>query len=263
MSSNMGYSDCIWNSVKTLKQTQSADAAISTFRAALAAIGSSHILITGVPLPQKKLSGLIQFCDWPHFVNRQNYKPDSSDLIIQKAIDWPTPFILREQFYHSSGLATAAGLPGNNLQILVIPAIANNYYQGVVVTTFKQGLGFKNIDSEIGLTEFDKSILSCLVSGLFIKLAEFERLPTKREGQLTNREKEVVSLSALGKKSDEIGKILNISNRTVIAHIQNASVKLHAANRTECVLQAIRYNQIGPGAGLGFYQIETEIYKIT
>lgn len=256
----MRNSDSILEAIKTIEEAQTKEKAISALKEALSVIGSEHILVTGIPMPQKKLNGLVILCEWPHVCTNKNYIADPSDLIIQKAIDWPAPFILREKFYHLSGLAAAVGLPRDNLEILIIPAITNFFYQGVIVTTFKRTPDFEGEKSEKSMSKFEQSALSCLTSAFFLKLNELQALDLKRDGELTKREQEVLSLSALGKTADEISDILKISNRTVVAHIQNASIKLNAANRTECVLQAIRYNQIGPGAGLGFYQLETEIY---
>jgi two-component system, NarL family, response regulator LiaR len=54
------------------------------------------------------------------------------------------------------------------------------------------------------------------------------------------REIEVLKLAAKGMRNKEIAKELNISERTVQAHLSNIFSKLEVDSRTEAVLQALR-----------------------
>lgn len=64
-----------------------------------------------------------------------------------------------------------------------------------------------------------------------------ERAP---DGQimLTNREAEVLRWSADGKTASEVGEIMNIAERTVNFHVNNALEKLGACNKTAGVIKA-------------------------
>jgi len=57
---------------------------------------------------------------------------------------------------------------------------------------------------------------------------------------LTKREREVLQWAAAGKSAWEIGEILGIAKRTVDEHVQRASRKLNAINRTQAVATALR-----------------------
>ncbi|HYA05872.1 MAG TPA: helix-turn-helix transcriptional regulator [Xanthobacteraceae bacterium] len=57
---------------------------------------------------------------------------------------------------------------------------------------------------------------------------------------LTAREIEVLRWVANGKSAWEIGKILNITKRTVDEHVQRAVRKLGAVNRTHAVAITLR-----------------------
>ena len=57
---------------------------------------------------------------------------------------------------------------------------------------------------------------------------------------LTAREREVLTWAAHGKTAWEIGKILAIAERTVNEHVQTATHKLGAVNRTHAVAIALR-----------------------
>ena len=78
----------------------------------------------------------------------------------------------------------------------------------------------------------------------FERLFALNYLRPERPGELSGRERKVVELSATGMTASEIAQILAISQRTVHAHLQNASDKLRALNKTHTVVEALRYGQI-------------------
>jgi LuxR family transcriptional regulator, quorum-sensing system regulator BjaR1 len=61
---------------------------------------------------------------------------------------------------------------------------------------------------------------------------------------LSKREREALSWAAAGKSTWEISMILGISEATVTFHIQRATAKLQAVNRTHAVVNAIRAGEI-------------------
>jgi len=64
--------------------------------------------------------------------------------------------------------------------------------------------------------------------------------------KLTKRELECLQSAADGKTNSEIGKILGVTKRTVIFHLQNAAGKLNTANRYHTVAQAISNGLVKP-----------------
>jgi LuxR family transcriptional activator of conjugal transfer of Ti plasmids len=62
---------------------------------------------------------------------------------------------------------------------------------------------------------------------------------------LSEREKVCLLWTARGKSSWEIGRILGISENTVIFHIKNAMKKLGTKNRTLAAVKAIQLGFIG------------------
>ncbi len=61
---------------------------------------------------------------------------------------------------------------------------------------------------------------------------------------LTKREEEVFSLLVQNKTTKEIGKILNISEKTVRNHISNAMQKLGVKGRAQAVVELIKMGNI-------------------
>ena len=63
---------------------------------------------------------------------------------------------------------------------------------------------------------------------------------------LNEREVETLTWAARGKTSAEIAKILGLTKRTVDFHIDNARIKLGAANRIQAAIKAASGNLIDP-----------------
>ena len=61
---------------------------------------------------------------------------------------------------------------------------------------------------------------------------------------LTNREREVLSLLAQGLNTNEIARSLSISSSTVRNHIRNILQKLHVHNRLEAVVFALKHGLV-------------------
>lgn len=73
----------------------------------------------------------------------------------------------------------------------------------------------------------------------------------KPAGELSDREKACLSWAAIGKSSWEIGRILCISENTVIFHIKNAMRKLGANSRTLAAFKAVELGLIEPASEPG------------
>jgi two-component system response regulator NreC len=72
-------------------------------------------------------------------------------------------------------------------------------------------------------------------------IAGFRQRPSeKRRPKLSPREREVLQLIAAGKSRQEIGKILNISVRTLDTHRTNILLKLECKSTAELVHYAVR-----------------------
>lgn len=71
-------------------------------------------------------------------------------------------------------------------------------------------------------------------------------LLAKINADLTKREKECLLWTTEGKTSWEISRILNISERTVVFHLNNAVRKLNVCNKQHAVARAISLGHITP-----------------
>ncbi len=115
----------------------------------------------------------------------------------------------------------------------------------VVVPVFKQshvvgGLGFHFSD---GPASADAGFVAGLVAPTLFEQADTLAPPQERsagQNPLTPRELECLIWSADGKTSWEISEILEVSERTVNAHLGRAIRKLGVVSRTQAVAEAIR-----------------------
>ena len=138
-----------------------------------------------------------------------------------------------EDVAERSGLYRAASAQGADT-VVCVPVRAFLPFQGVVL-----GAG-----RTISLDRLSLLALECLCEDAFRRLLALRAVTPERPGDLSGRERRVVALSAEGKTASDIAKILAISQRTVHAHLQNASDKLRAHNKTQTVVEALRYGQI-------------------
>ena len=71
-------------------------------------------------------------------------------------------------------------------------------------------------------------------------------VPVPSAGELSEREIEVLTLVARGRTSAQIARELHMVKRTVDFHVNNARVKMRAANRTEAATRAVAAQLIEP-----------------
>ena len=72
--------------------------------------------------------------------------------------------------------------------------------------------------------------------------------PRPEKSDLNERECQVLTWVAAGKKTSEIASIMPISERTVIFHLTNARRKLGAANSRHAISKALSLGLIDPSA---------------
>jgi len=76
------------------------------------------------------------------------------------------------------------------------------------------------------------------------KLRQVSAKPVKADSPLTERERECLIWTSVGKTSVEIAQILNLSEHTVNHYLNNAARKFDAVNRTQAVAHGLRFGFI-------------------
>lgn len=212
---------------------------LETFVDTIAAAGGTQLLITGIPLPNSDIRPLLLKMDWPDAWAARYLKgamwrsdpmlvPSQGDQVCVRASHILASENLSPEARGHLMQSAEAGLVGQISFSFQRPGA----YQLAVVASFDTP-----DDDTLAVL---RAVLSRLVDRLWEISPEF----LARPGQLTSRERQIVAETALGKTSAEIAEELDISARTVFAHLTAAGVKLGAGNKTSTVVEAIRYAQI-------------------
>jgi LuxR family quorum sensing-dependent transcriptional regulator len=200
-------------------------------------LGADHFLATGLPLPGRPLEPLVLRLNWGEVrADRGGTAPlTPNDPLIQmafrarRAASWAhSP---EHPLVADSVLVSELGASS---RVVTLPICAFLPYQAVVMVAGRE------VESD------PKTLIAAdyLCVEAFRRLFALNYLRPERPGELSARERKVVELSASGKTANQIADILEISQRTVHAHLQNASEKLRAHNKTHTVVEALRYGQI-------------------
>ena len=239
----------LWGRVQPAPATTntilSPDALLKQFAQECRSFGVEHFIAAGLPLPGRDLGKLVLFQQWGNeeLTRAQLSQIKGDDVLMRRiaVLKKPTLWCLSENM--------------------------NNWLQDSVLIKFLRAASLSpdNWRNVVGMHihEFDQLQLFICLSGVNITIPEKDLIEMKinlhrqlsslhanrpilcnRPGELSSREKMVLGLTAEGKTAGDIAHELKISQRTVHAHLQNASEKLQAANKTQTVVEAIRYGQI-------------------
>lgn len=237
----------IFTEAVLLSTVREADRVLDLFEQGLRRLGASHVLITGLPLPRRSLSKLILRIVWPDRRNGGHVIDiGPADPLLGWCLSSRRPLVIRgghlEAYApglngHGAGgivseLLAAAG--GEEANMIAVPIHDLRPYQGCVVIAGR--------DLRCGPAALAGLEYFCIRA--FQSLVALGRLELQRPGDLSERERHVLQLTAIGKTASEIAELLTISQRTVHAHLQNAGDKMNASNKTHTVAEALRYGQI-------------------
>jgi DNA-binding NarL/FixJ family response regulator len=83
-----------------------------------------------------------------------------------------------------------------------------------------------------------EAVFGPAVAGRMARLFALSRRPQEEFPELTEREREVLSLLARGRGNAQIARELGISDKTVRNHVSNVLTKLQAADRADAIVRA-------------------------
>ena len=232
----MGSADDILKEALNIQSQITLNSTIAVVERQLVQRGATHILVCGLPMPGRAVDPLLIHIKWGDVRTDIGslYSIPSGDPIINRCRDNPAPFLvegadlpLQSELVASTGYGTAG-------RLVAFPCHRVPHYQGTVIVMGRQ----------LDFTQTDLIAFDFLIGNMFLRLKSLDTLSDGRPGELSARERSVVALTAFGHTAHEIAGLLDISQRTVHAHLQNAADKLKAANKTQTVVEALRYAQI-------------------
>ncbi|HOV04293.1 MAG TPA: LuxR C-terminal-related transcriptional regulator [Hyphomicrobiales bacterium] len=205
------------------------DRMVGTFRS----WGAEYYLVGGLPLPGRRLDPLVLCDNWPD----GPVEPEWSDPLLRTCLRSFRPFVWsRGTMAAKADHSALFGALGNldTASIWAIPIHTLSPYQACVL------LGGHGMATDMA----DMHVRCYVCERAFDHLVAVGHVEMHRPGELSARERSVIELAAQGRTANDIAEALQISQRTVHAHLHNASEKLSASNKTQTVVEAIRYSQI-------------------
>ena len=121
---------------------------------------------------------------------------------------------------------------------------------GLAASYIRQGGDsyFVSVAKEEFIQNYDPALLSSfyLLSSYLVTVYENEEKASKITTRLTDKEKNIINLAAIGKADLDIATLSNISVNTVRYHWKNIFKKLETNNRVFAVIKAINSGLITP-----------------
>lgn len=167
----------------------------------------------------------------------------------------PDVAVLDIQMPEASGIEVTRWVRANKLQvgILILSAYDDDPYVMAVLQAGANGYVLKTASPEelvqavrdvhAGKSALDAAVTKKLMSHLF------HPPETQAVEALTERELDVLQLTARGYTNKAIGVQLGISDRTVQGHLAHIFAKLQANSRTEAVMRGVAQGWISQSAG--------------
>lgn len=217
------------------RETHTSEQILDALEGCFGFLQPTHFLVTGVPMPGRPLEPLVLRRRWGGRWPEEAINAD--DALFRDGIALRGPIAVSDSTEDSlaGSIACRSMIADGVVNMIWVPVNAFQPYQAMVVVGHKDG------------SELDPLLLAafeCVCTEAFRQLLALKVISTSRPGDLSGRERRVVGMSAGGKTAADIADALAISQRTVHAHLQNASDKLRARNKTQTVVEALRYGQI-------------------
>jgi LuxR family quorum sensing-dependent transcriptional regulator len=208
---------------------------IQMFEAEIKACGFHSYIMAGLPSPGTSLSDLTVANGWPpewfEIYTRENFSV--MDPVPQYGASTVQPFEWAEARYDkdSNPAAHLVMTRATEFRLMQGYCIPLHYDEGGAVISMAT--------EQLTIDPVAKSALQLIGIYAHNRIRSLGRPKPEKRDLLTPREREILRWAADGKTSWEVSVILHISERTVKFHLNQASHKLNAVNRTAAVAKAL------------------------
>jgi LuxR family quorum sensing-dependent transcriptional regulator len=209
--------------------------------------GLPHVAIGHIPPSAADQPPSFFYSNWPPAWEEvyRAFALVREDPVVTRAQRDPTPF----SWADIRDILTGWRLPGDGLSLLEA-ARGFGWTNGYVIPVH-------GLDGAVGIVSFagtaplqapeERLTIQTGAMIAYLRLMTLHgRKPAAGTGLLTQRERSVLACVAQGMEDAEIGEALDITERTVRAHVQNARAKLGAKNRIQAVAEAMVRGLLAP-----------------
>lgn len=243
MDSQLNYAKMAFDLIDELDGLTTVEQVMGRFALTLADFGYTSFLITGVPEPPQRLEPYILLNGWPkgwteHYCRSNYYRDDPVAGWCRRTInpfEWSDVRVDPERSPKAAEVMNIARDFGLKKGFLV-PIVRGSGFQACVTMAGERPDYEPRAKRALHLISMYAHTRCAALLGY--------GPDGQRRHALTVREREVLAWTAEGKSSWEIGEILDLSERTVNWHAEQAKKKLDAVNRTQAVIKAIRLGEI-------------------
>jgi LuxR family transcriptional regulator, quorum-sensing system regulator BjaR1 len=226
--------------IQRVERTDDLATLISQLSTAIAEFGFTSFLVTGLPHATTDFSNHTILNGWPNdwysrYNDRQYYNVDAVAIQARQSVN---PFFWTDVVPKQNNNVASAEIMGEAHDFgltdgLIVPIYSLNGDQSCI------SMAGKTIDKRRQVRQL-MHVISMFVHHKAISLHERNK-PSRAIGtaRLTLRERECLQWAASGKTDWEMGRILQISDKTVALYVASAMKKLSSANRTQAVAKAI------------------------
>jgi LuxR family transcriptional regulator, quorum-sensing system regulator BjaR1 len=217
---------------------------VGLFRPAIERFGFRHFIVSGLPVAPRTLDAALLYEAWPPgWYDRYNERRYFEvDPVGQYALRTAEPFLWNEI---RQDLKTS---PASRM--VIADARAHRLIDGYCVPIYGTG-GVKSIvalatDRAVRLDGAERGALHLIGLTAHARLRALVGEEPPPEPRMTAREREILGWYAAGKSAWEIAAILDLSKRTVVAHLENVRAKFAVTTTVQAVVKAMRSGELSP-----------------
>lgn len=234
--------DSALNFVDRCSEHTDVQALLTDFSDLITSLGFKHFVMTGLPSYGEDVETLIVANHWPaewtHHYRENRFFMD--DPVTAWSFSKSTPFLWSEARSASAVTERTRLIEEDAKDLGMVdgmgfPMFDPNNWQAVVSLAS---------DTRVTLSKKETGVIylaSVMAQSQAIELAKIKREP---QGELSPRERDVLTWIAHGKSSWETATILGISEGTIKIHLAAIRSKLGAANTVHAVARGLRSRQI-------------------
>jgi LuxR family quorum sensing-dependent transcriptional regulator len=225
-----------------LDALHSPDEIIGELEKALSRFGFEHFIFSGLPDRDQTVEKIVFAHNWPKawfdLYVRENYI--AVDPVARWSRHSAEPFEWSEAPYDRDAEPRACEVMTRAADV----RMANGYCIPIRNAGEQQAcLSMSGVD--LDLSPRTHTAIRLMGTYAFERIRQLSALPVEpRRDPLTEREREVLTWTALGKTSSEVAKVLKLSKRTVDEYSVRAARKLRAQNKTHAVVVALQQKLI-------------------
>ena len=200
------------------------------------------LIVDDHPVVRRGLRVLLEVQDGIEVVGEAGEGPTALRLAAEHH---PDVILLDLKLPGLDGLAVLAELHNTTAKVLILTSVTDPVAAGRAMREGAAGVLYKDVDPDalvraIRAVHDGHLLLAPEAAGTLLQSATWQ---DRSLDALTAREREVLAELAQGRSNREIARALNVSEKTVKAHVSSVLAKLGVQDRTQAALFAVRHER--------------------